>query len=282
MQELLERIMKEQASFPAAQRLVAAYIVDNYYQVPFLSITSLSRNIGVSDSTIIKFCAQLGFEGFGEFKKVFSDYVHSELVMYNKLSSSTEENAENSPFAQVLSEDVANIQNTLSAPLNQENMGKLVQMIQKSKNIYALGGRSSAILADYLASALRYLGLPVHTLSGGVEDYLDQMFTITKEDLVIAVSFPRYTAFMVDGLRMLHERGVPIVLITDTGLSPAYPYADLVFQCWVNTNAYFPSYASCMSLMSVICRTTAIALKSKAANHIHSLEKTLLSQRIFL
>ena len=99
MQELLERIMKEQDSFPAAQKQVAAYVVDNYYQIPFLSITALARNIGVSDTTIIKFCNQLGFSGFGDFKKVFSDYVHSELTMYNKISrSSLSPHSEHSPF----------------------------------------------------------------------------------------------------------------------------------------------------------------------------------------
>ena len=142
-----------------------------------------------------------------------------------------------------------------------------------------------SVLLDHQGIETAFVGMATDANKASMEELGlvdDAVRAAREEDLVIAVSFPRYTAFMVDGLRMLHERGVPIVLITDTGLSPAYPYADLVFQCWVNTNAYFPSYASCMSLMSVICRTTAIALKSKAANHIHSLEKSLLSQRIFL
>lgn len=284
MQELLARILKEQDTFPAAQKQVAAYVVDNYFQIPFLSITALARNIGVSDTTIIKFCNQLGFDGFGEFKKIFSDYVHSELVMYNKLSSSSAGDAQTvrSPFQQVLDEDIANIQSTLANPINQENMPKLMDMIQKANGIYAVGGRASAVLANYLASTLRYLGLQVHTLSGGVGDQLDQMFTIQKTDLVIALCFPRYTSFMIDGLKELHERNVPIVLITDTGLSPAYPYADLVFHCAVSTDGYFPCYASCLSLLSVICRSAGIHLKEKATDHIHMLEKSLLDYGIFL
>lgn len=151
MQELLERIMKEQDSFPAAQKQVAAYVVDNYYQIPFLSITALARNIGVSDTTIIKFCNQLGFSGFGDFKKFFSDYVHSELTMYNKISrSSLSPHSEHSPFSEVLEEDTANIQSTLTNPINLDNMDHLIQMIQSAKGIYALGGRSSSALAEHL------------------------------------------------------------------------------------------------------------------------------------
>ena len=103
MRELLEKIMRLQASFPAAQRLVAAYILNNSYQIPFLSVTALAKKVGVSDSTIIKFCAQLGFDGYGEFKKLFSEYVHSELIMYNKIANSTEDNnLSNSVFSEVM------------------------------------------------------------------------------------------------------------------------------------------------------------------------------------
>ena len=283
MQELLERIMKEQDSFPAAQKQVAAYVVDNYYQIPFLSITALARNIGVSDTTIIKFCNQLGFSGFGDFKKVFSDYVHSELTMYNKISrSSLSPQSEHSPFSEVLEEDMANIQSTLTNPINLDNMDHLLQMIQSAKGIYALGGRSSSALAEHLASTLRYLGLQVHTMTGGVGEYLDQISTISTEDLVIAFCFPRYTKLIVDSLRDLHEKGIPIVLITDTGLSPAYPYADLVFHCSVTSSAYFPCYASCMSLINAICRGAGAALNPNASLHVRDLEKQLLERDVFL
>lgn len=283
MQELLDRIMKEQDSFPAAQKQVAAYIVDNYYQIPFLSITSLARNIGVSDTTIIKFCNQLGFSGFGDFKKVFSDFVHSELIMYNKLSrSSLSPASANTPFAEVLEEDMANIQSTLSNPINLDNINHLIQMIQSAQGIYTVGGRSSAALAEHLACTLRYLGLQVHALTNGIEDFFDRVSTIQKEDLIIAFCFPRYTRLIVESLRDLHEKGVPIVLITDTGLSAAYPYADLVFHCSVTSNSYFPCYASCMSLINVICRATGAALNPNAAIHVRDLEKLLLERGIFL
>ena len=159
MRELLEKIMRGQASFPAAQRLVAAYVLNNCYQIPFLSITALAKNIGVSDSTIIKFCAQLGLDGYGEFKKLFSEYVHSELVMYNKIASSTESGTpSHSVFSEVMNEDIADIQATLSDDVNAESLKKLLAMIKKANNIYTLGSRSSMFFGEYLAMLLRCLG----------------------------------------------------------------------------------------------------------------------------
>lgn len=282
MQELLDRIKQEQEDFPAAQKQVAAYVVDNCYQIPFLSITSMAKNIGVSDSTIIKFCTQLGFEGFGEFKKVFSDYAYSELTMLNKLSRSTlSGGSDGTVFSEVLEEDTSNIQATLTSQINRDSLDRFLELLNNSENIYVTGGRSSLILAEHMASTLRYLGLKIHDLSGGVGDYLDRLMMIDKKDMVIAFCFPRYTAMVVSALRDLQEAGIPVVLFTDTGLSPAYPYADLVFLCNVSSKAWFPSYTSCMSLIGTICRAAGVLRKDSATSHVAKLEKRLLERGVF-
>ncbi|WMJ83738.1 MurR/RpiR family transcriptional regulator [Oscillospiraceae bacterium LTW-04] len=283
MTELLNRIRQEQESFPAAQKLVAAYVLENYNQIPFLSITTLAKNIGVSDNTVVKFCIHLGYNKFTEFKKVFSEYAHSELVMFNKISESTESDDDDDGFfAQEMDEDIAAIRATLSDATNRENLPKLLEMMDKAKRIYITGGRSSGVLASLFANILRYLDLKVYDVSFGVGDYLDRLSMVEKEDLVIVLSFPRYTALVVDAIRDLHEDGIPIVLITDTGLSPAHPYSDLSFHCTMSSSYYFPNYTGCLSLISVISRAAAATRKKRAAQHIRQLEGWLLERGIFL
>lgn len=281
LQDLLNRIRQKQESFPAAQRLVAAYVVENYNQIPFLSITTLAKNIGVSDNTVIKFCNQLGFQKFTEFKRVFSDYAHSELVMFNKLSETGEGDIENSFFAQGLEEDSAAIHATLTNPINQQNLPEMLSMLDKAKNIYITGGRGSAIMAALFANMLRYLGYKVHDISTGVGDYLDRLSMVEKDDLVIVISFPRYTAQIVNAAKYLHAQGVPIVLITDTGLSPALPYASLSFHCSYDSNYYFPTFGGCLSLIGVICRAASATRKKEAAQHIRHLEGMLIDYGVF-
>ena len=281
LQDLLNRIRQKQESFPAAQRLVAAYVVENYNQIPFLSITTLAKNIGVSDNTVIKFCNQLGFQKFTEFKRVFSDYAHSELVMFNKLSETGEGDIENSFFAQGLEEDSAAIHATLTNPINQQNLPEMLSMLDKAKNIYITGGRGSAIMAALFANMLRYLGYKVHDISTGVGDYLDRLSMVEKDDLVIVISFPRYTAQIVNAAKYLHEQGVPIVLTTDTGLSPALPYASLSFHCSYDSNYYFPTFGGCLSLIGVICRAASATRKKEAAQHIRHLEGMLIDYGVF-
>lgn len=281
-QEILGRIRQEQASFPAAQRLVAAYVLENYYQIPFLSITTLARNIGVSDNTVVKFCNHLGYDKFTEFKKAFSECAHSELVMFNRLSESNRNTDEDgSFFAQTMEEDIEAIRSTLSDPVNRANLPKLLEMIEQAQHIYLTGGRASGVMASFFASALRYLDLKVHELTFHMGDYLDRAAMVGQQDLVIALSFSRYTTQVVDTLKDLHEAGVPIVLFTDTGLSPCYPYADLAFHCTISSGSYFLGYSGCLALINAICRAVGASRKDRTAEHIWKLENQLLERKVF-
>ena len=283
VQELLDRIRREQESFPAAQRLVAAYVVENYTQIPFLSITTLAKNIGVSDNTVVKFCNHLGYNKFAEFKRLFSDYAHSELVLSNKLSESTEQVADDQDFfTQEMEEDIRAIQATLSDTYNVKNLPRLLEMMDQAEHIYITGGRGSSMMAGLFAKALRYLDFKVHDVINGMGDYLDQMAMIQKEDLVIVISLPRYTSWVVEAAKYLHKREVPVVLITDTGLSPAHPYADLSFHCMMTSSSYFPSFTGCFALINAICRAAGATRSKDAVEYARRLERELLDRGIFL
>lgn len=281
MQSLLDAIRQAQSSFSAAQRLVAAYVVENSYQIPFLSITQLAKNIGVSDSTVIKFCNQLGYEKFGEFKKALSEYAHIELIMSNKLSESSDQIPGSDFFQAEMEEDLAAVQATLNDPSNRASLTRLLPMLEKARHIYITAGRASSFMAGLFANALRYLGLKVYEISFGIGDYWDKLSLIEKDDLLIAISLPRYTAQVVAALEHIHKASIPIVLITDTGLSPAVPYADIVFYCTVTSSSYFPCYTGCLSLISALCRGIGAARKEQAADHISRLERQLIEQGVF-
>ena len=280
--ELLDKIRQEQNTLSAAQKQVAAYVIENYYQIPFLSISALAGNIGVSDNTIVKFCARFGYEKFAQFKSVFSEHVHSELVMFNKVSDEPGESVEQGDyFDQGMADDIAAINATLTNPVNKENLPKLIDMLNGAQQIYITGGRASSMMAGYFANVLRYLGYTVHDMNFGVGDYLDRLSMVKKEDLVIVVGMSRYTSQVVEAVRELHGDGIPVALITDAGNSPMLPYAKLAFFCGSSSGYYFPTYAGCISLIGVICRAASASRKKDAAKHIKFIEKRLLEHGVF-
>lgn len=282
LQEFLNQIRYQHDSFSAAQQLVAAYVLENYHQIPFLSITALADAIGVSDNTVVKFCNRLGFERFAEFKKFISEFIsqftHPDLVMSRKLSDSSND----SVFSRCMEEDFAAIQATLTDPTNQENLDVLISMMDKAKNIYVSAARSSASMAALLVTELRYLNYKIFECNVGSGDYLDRLSIIEPDDLFIVLTFPRYTSQVIQGIKNVREIGTPIVLITDTGLSPAHPYCDLAFHCAVNSNYYFPCLSGCLSLINTICRAAGAARKQVVSEHIRKLESKLLDQGVFL
>ena len=283
IEELLDKIRREHGNYTSAQALVANYIINNYYQIPFLSITSLARNIGVSNGCIINFCKLLGYSRFTEFKKEFSKLARAELIMSNKLmSSSLPDSGENDFMQTGMLEDYASIEATLTNPSNKSALQNFLPLIDKANYIYVVGGRSSAVLASLFASMLRYLDLKVMEVDLGSSSYPDRIAMIGEKDLVIAISLPRYTSNCISALNILHDRGTAIALITDLGLSPACEYADIVFRCAVTSDFYFPCVSGCISLINVLCRAIASSRKGSAASHICQLEQLLIDEGIFI
>lgn len=284
VQTLIERIRKKQENFPAAQRKVADYVVKNYQQLAFLTISMLSKKAGVSDNTVVKFCNHLGYEKFTEFKKEFTSYAHSELQIYNRIGGEAAaiENSDD-VWGMIESESSTALKATLNDPQNRRSLANLLTRIDEAQHIYVTGGRLSGIIASMLANKLRFLNLQVHDLTSGIiGDYIDRMALVRPEDLIIAISFPRYTKQVVESLRSLHSRGVPIALITDKGLSPVQPFADTVFYCATDSSAFMPCYVGCIALIDVICEAVCTEHRAEISEYVRDLEERLVSEGIWM
>lgn len=283
---LLDYIRKERNNLPPLQKKVADYVLKNFRQIPLSSITTLSSEIGVSHYTIINFCNYFGFKKFSEFKKTLSQYT-SEFIIHNRLAEEASGSEDlrpplSDPFELALRDDQNAVLTTLTNPNNHANLPRFLDMVEAANNIYLTGGRASGHLANIFASFLRYLGLKVHILQSNNGDYWDRLDMIDRDDLVIAISFPRYTAHVVNGLSSLHEVGVPIVLITDTGVSPAQSYASLVFRCEIASTSYVQCYVGCLALIECLSRAVAEHRKQIAAEHMQRMESQFAEQNIFL
>lgn len=272
MFQLLQEIQMAYSGLSQAQKSVASYVLENYKDIPFLSVTSLAREIGVSETTIIKFCMQMGYNGYGTFKRTLSEYVQSEMTMYNNLEVRSEGISEHDTLDKTIACDIANIQQTLGSPLNRANFDKLLELIEKAKRIYVLGFRSSALLAQYMALTLRQQDRDVHAIIPGIGEYVDKLSKVTPDDLLIAVTFSRYSREVVKAVNLLNSQGVPCVLITDTPANPIYPKADLVFSCETKSFNYASSFVGCMSLMNAIFTATSLGRKQVTKDYLKKLE----------
>jgi len=256
MYELLHKIQNVSSSFTQTQNLVAQYVLANYSKIPFITITNMALEIGVSDTTIINFCSMLGYESFSSFKKVFIEYAQSELAIYDNFETRIDNLNEEETISQVLNIEKSNIEITLTRPINRDNFIPFINMLDNASNIYVCGMRSSSILMDFLVQNLRVQGYNVtpFQLNGY---FVDQLCKINEKDLFISFAFSRYTLESIKALEFVSNKNVPCASFTDTVLSPTYKLSNLTFICEINSYTYQASYVGVLALLNAILTETA-------------------------
>ncbi len=282
MDNLVERIKQQYPELTKAQKAVAAYVIDHFREIPFLKITAMAEDIGVSDTTIINFCVTLGFEGFGSFKKTIAGQIHAELNTVSKLAVHTDEPHDQSTLSLVLEQDIQNLQATLARTENQRNFDALLSLIDRAEKIYVIGFRSSALLAQLLAFNMRQQNRDIRAVIPGLGDYFDLFPLVTPKDLAIAIAFPRYSSGTIASMRHLKQKGVPVALITDTRPSDALQYSDVTLCCSVQSNTFVDSYVACVSLLNAITTACAINRKAKTGSYLKELEQLFNDFSAFL
>lgn len=233
-------------------QLVADYVLKEFHKIPFLSISALSEKIGVSPNTVIKFCNHLGFSRFAEFKKIFSE--HARAILSAPGEGDNLPLGDNDFFAKGLEEETSIISATLNNPANHENLPKAVSMITESTHVYVCGGHRSYPIADIFTFALQSMCVRAHDFY-----YDDSFFSLhvrkaTPEELVMFIMMPPYSQCAVEAMRQLKKKKIPILLLTDTGLSPGLPYADLTLYCAYRDNHYLYSNMGVHALINVLTR----------------------------
>ena len=281
MENLLKSIQSSYTNLPQAQRAVAEYIVEHYQDIPFHSVTAIARTIGVSDTTIIKYCMQLGFSGFGDFKKKVTDYVQNQSTWHNQLEQHLNEIEEQDAYSKVYYVEVNNMQTTLENPRNRQSYDALLPMLDQAHHIYIMGFRSSAILARYFALSLGQLGYPTYPITPEVGDYHELAMRMTPTDLLISFSFSRYMQDAVDIADHAMKKGVPHVAFTDAILSPTATRANLSFLCTVKSYNNTPSLSGGLALIGTILTGCAQRHPKESHDYMRQTEEFIAGHNLY-
>ena len=273
MQELFEAIQSSYNALPQAQKAVAQYIMDHYQSIPFLSVTAMAREIGVSDTTIIKYCVQLGFSGFGEFKRKVTDYVQVESNWYNQLQENLHQIQTQDAYSTVYQADLSNLQETMAHSLNRQSYDTLLTMIDNAEHIYIAGVRSSVFPAQFMALGLGQQGYRTFPITPGTGDTYDIICRMTTKDLLISFCFSRYARLTVETAKLAAQRHVPHAAFSDSLLSPTAIRADCNFLCSTRSYGNTPSLISTMALINAILSGCAQRHPDQAKERMRLIEE---------
>lgn len=249
---ILSQISADNVKLSKGQRLIARYISDNYDKAAFMTAGKLGRTVGVSESTVVRFATELGYEGYPEMRKALQELVRNRLTSVQRIAAAREMMDSANVLKSVMGSDMEKLRVTLES-LDRTSFESAVDAILSARKLYILGMRSSAALASFLRFYLNYLMDNVHAVSDakGSEVY-EQMLRIGPEDVLFCISFPRYTSNSLRAARFAKERGARIVTLTDNDSSPFAQIADVVLYAKSDMVSFLDSLVAPLSVLNAI------------------------------
>jgi DNA-binding MurR/RpiR family transcriptional regulator len=252
-----------QVKFPRlskGQKLIAEYILKHYDKAAFMTAAKLGSSVGVSESTVVRFANELGYAGYPELQKALQELIKNKLTTVQRIELSNDFISQDTALKGVLKSDIENIRATLEK-INYSAFENSVKSIMKAKKIYIVGLRSSTALADFLGFYLNLILDNVKIVSYGMSDIFEQMLSLSEDDCVIGIGFPRYAMRTVEVLTFAKSRNADVIAITDSVLSPLAARADYALIAESNMASFVDSLVAPLSVINALI--IAVGLKEK-------------------
>ena len=218
--DILSVLENRLSSFSKGQRIIARFIMENYDKAAFMTASRLGSEVGVSESTVVRFAAELGYRGYPGMKKALQEVVRTRLTSVERMKRAETAMDTRDVLRNVLRADIHNLQATLDE-IDQTSFDHAVELIRNAKNVYIVGMRTSTTLARFLWLYLNVLRENVFVIQDtAAAEVYEQLMRVKEGDLVIGVCFPRYSNRTVNVMGFARERGASTLGITDSVTSP--------------------------------------------------------------
>ena len=250
--DILRALEQRLPSFSKGQRVLARFVLDNYDKAAFMTASRLGAAVGVSESTVVRFAAELGFRGYPGMKKALQEVVRSRLTAVERLEVAEQTMNTQDVARAELRADIANLQATLDET-DEAAFNTAVDRILSARRIFIVGMRTSTTLANFLGFYLNLLRDNIHVVqdTAAMEVY-EQMLRVREGDLVIGISFPRYSNRTINAMKYARDRKAGTLGITDTKTSPLNDYADVCLFAKSEMVSFLDSLVAPMGLINAL------------------------------
>ena len=252
MRNLLNDIEKRMPTFSKGQKLISKYILENYDKAAYMTASKLGKIVNVSESTVVRFAIELGFDGYPEFQHALQEIVRTRLTAAQRMEVTNTLMGDGDVLSKVLLGDAEKIKRTLE-DIDEAAFEEAVQHLANAKNIYILGVRASSSLAGFLAHGLRMISDNVRfvqTTSGS--EMFEQIMSIGEDDVMVAISFPRYSKRLKNATSFAKHAGADVIAITDSTASPIAPSADQLLLAKSDMASFADSLVAPMSIINAL------------------------------
>lgn len=273
----LELIEKTVPQMSKGHKAIANFILESYDKAAFMTAAKLGEEVGVSESTVVRFTTELGFEGYPEFQRALQEDLKSKLTSVQRLGLTEKYESDSEAFKAVVAQDIANLRDSLNS-IDDVEFESAVNSILKAKKIYIMGIRASAPLSEFMHFYMTLLFDDVVLVrSTCTNELFEQIMPIGEGDVMIGISFPRYSARTINSMGYAKKKGATIIAITDKDDTAMTEYADIKLFAKSSMASFVDSLTAPLSLINALLVTLGMHRKEHIKSSLESLE-TLWSQ----
>ena len=250
--DILTTIHDQLRTFSKGQKLIANYILQSYDKAAFMTASRLGKTVGVSESTVVRFAVELGFDGYPSMQRTLQELVRNKLTSVQRIEVANDRIGNQDVVSTVLQADIDTLRKT-SETLDRREMNESVELILQAKRIYIIGVRSSTAIADFLNFYFRNIFENVSLVSStSTSEMFEQMLRVGKGDVVIGISLPRYSSRTVKTMQYAKDCGAATIAITDKPDAPAGKLADHVLVAKSDMVSIVDSLVAPMSVVNAL------------------------------
>jgi DNA-binding MurR/RpiR family transcriptional regulator len=271
--DILAVIEAAAPSFSKGQRSIAKYILENYEKAAFMTASRLGQVVDVSESTVVRFAAELGYDGYPEMRRALQDMIRNRLTSVQRIQVAKDLMDSQDIVSLVLSSDIEQIRLTMEET-NRKHFATAVDMIVNARNIYIFGLRSASALANFMGFYYNLLFDNVRVINGSsASEVFEQILRVSNEDVFIALSFPRYSRRTIKAMRYAHDMGASVIGITDTNTSPIAKLSDIALYARSDMVSFLDTLVAPLSLVNALIVATSAKAKGDLYSNFEKLER---------
>lgn len=269
--DILTLLQEKTPTFSKGQRLIAKYITQSYDKAAFMTANRLGKTVGVSESTVVRFAVELGFDGYPSMQKAMQEMVLNRLTSVQRIEVANDRIGDQDVLSMVIHSDIDKLRQT-GENVDRQQFLSAVNAVLGAKRVYILGVRSVAPLANFLGYYLNYMFNNVHIITASGTEMFEKIVGINSRDVVIAFSFPRYSSSTAKGAQYCRSTGATVIGITDSRMSPLGQNCDCVLEAKSDMVSLVDSLVAPLSVINALIVAIASKREKELSQTFDALE----------
>ncbi len=271
--DILQRIEELMPKLSKGQKAIGQYIIEHYDKAAYMTALRLGSEVNVSESTVVRFAIELGYEGYPDLQRSLRDMIRTRLTSLQRIEIADDRIGDDEILDKVINYDIEKMRSTLDA-VSRDDFNKAVDTVLNAETVYIMGVRSSSALAQFMYYYFNMIfpNVKLITTTGRSEMY-EQLLRMGKNDAFIGISFPRYSKRIIQAMEYAKEMGANTVAITDSTDSPIAAHADSLLIARSDMASFVDSLVAPMSIINAMIVAIGKKKKSQLAETFSQLEE---------